>query len=117
VAFLISRLGNIEQREYGDGDNEQRCIYQVAARTDPFATTKCERDRRIVSEFSVFVEKSLGVKCFRIRIEIWVVKNPPRNVLSEKISDKLAPNTYHELVTIIEPRKWTVSGNPQLLPV
>jgi hypothetical protein len=105
VAILISRLGNIERREYGGSNNEQCRVYQVAPRADPFATTKCERDRRIVSECPIFVEESLGVECFWIRIEIWVVKNPPMNVLSEKISDKLAPNTYHELVIIIEPIK------------
>ncbi len=73
VAILILRLGNIEHREHRGSDNEQCRVYQVTPRTDPLAGAKCERDRRVVSECSVFVEESLGLECFRIWKKIWVV--------------------------------------------
>jgi hypothetical protein len=73
VAVLIPRLGNIEYREHRGTDDEECRFYQVTPRTDPLAGAKCERDRRVVSECSIFVEESLGLECFWIRIEIWVV--------------------------------------------
>jgi hypothetical protein len=73
VTVLISRFGNIENREHTGGDDEQCRIYQVTPRTDPLASAKCERDRRVVSECPIFVEESLRLECFWIWIEIWVV--------------------------------------------
>jgi hypothetical protein len=73
VTVLISRFGNIENGEHTGGGDEQRHIYQVTPRTDPLASAKCERDRRIVLECPIFVEESFRLECFRVWIEIWVV--------------------------------------------
>lgn len=77
MAFLISRFGDIEKREHRGGDDEQGRIHYMTARTDPLATAKCERDRWVVSECTVFVEEPLGSECLWIRIEVWVMKNRP----------------------------------------
>ena len=71
--MLVSRFGNIKNREQTGGDDEQCRIYQVTPRTDALSSAKCETDGWVVSESSIFVEESLRFECFRIWIEIWVV--------------------------------------------
>lgn len=83
MTVLVSRLGDIENREHRGGDNEQCPIYQVTPRTNPLATAKCKRDRRVASECPIVVEESLGIEYFWIWIEIWVVQNRPKNSPSE----------------------------------
>jgi len=73
TAVLVSRLGNIEHRKNRHGGDEQCGVYEVTPRTDSLAGTKCERDRWVVSECPVIVEKSLRLECFGIRIEFWIV--------------------------------------------
>ena len=82
MTVLISRFGNVKNREHTGCDDEQRHINQVTPRTDALASTKCERERRVVSKCPIFVEESLGLECFRIWIELRVVQDCPRDFLS-----------------------------------
>ena len=85
MTILVSRFGNIENREQTGGDDEQCRIYQVTPRTNALSSAKCEGDGWVVSECPIFVKESLRLELFRFWIETGVVENRPRDFCSENI--------------------------------
>ena len=77
AVVLVLCFHDVENGKDGGGDDEQCRVHEVTSRTDPPADTECEGNRRIVSEASVLVEKTLRFEFFRIWVYLWVVQNCP----------------------------------------
>jgi len=77
VAVLVFCFRDVEHRE-DRGRNEEQCrVHEVTSRTGPLADTERESNRRVVSEASILIEKTLWPKFLRIWVYLWVVQNCP----------------------------------------
>ena len=66
--------------EYGEDrrSNDKQCrVHKFTSWTDPLASTKRQRDPRILSESPVFVEKSFGFEFLWIRVYLRIVQDRP----------------------------------------
>jgi hypothetical protein len=76
-AILIFCFRDVEHGEERGGNDEQCCVHKVTSRTDPLANPKCQADHWVISEISIFVEKTLWIEFFRIWVYLWVMQDCP----------------------------------------
>jgi hypothetical protein len=91
VAILVFCFRHIEYGEDRRGKNEDCRIDEVTSRTDPLANPKHQRERRVVSNTPIFVEKTLGLEFFRVWVQFWVVQDRPETS-SGRYTDGWATN-------------------------
>jgi hypothetical protein len=87
MAILVFRFRHVEDGDHRRGNDEDRGIGKVTSRTDPLASPKSQRERRVVSDAPVFVEKTLGLEFFRVWVQFWVVQDRPETTSGTKYTD------------------------------
>ncbi len=77
AAILVFGFRHIEYGEDRRGDNEDCSIDKVTSRTDPLPNPKHKRERRVVPDAPVVIEKTLGFEFFRVWVQFRVVQDRP----------------------------------------
>jgi hypothetical protein len=103
VTIIIFGFRNVKYGEDRGSEDEQRRIHEVTSRTDPLANSKRQSDCWVVSETTVFVEKSVGFEFFWIWVHIWIVQDGPDTSRMNVQIQVEGWSTYHALVTTIDP--------------
>jgi hypothetical protein len=79
VAILIFCFRHVEYGDHRRGNDEDCGIDKVTSRTDPLANPKDQRERRVVSDAPVFVEKTFGLEFSRVWVQFWIVQDRPKS--------------------------------------
>jgi hypothetical protein len=70
---------DVENGEKRCNNNKEKCIGQVPPGTDPFSKSKYGRQRWIITQASVRVDKSFGFEWIWFWEPDWIVKDRPNN--------------------------------------